>query len=229
MVSKNITIVQLEKMLENATVKTPILVKETLDKLAETAQKDIKKQYKQAFTLRKNGNSQDYTSRTTQVKQAKALTNVGSMKSITFTTAEYMGSHETGETVNRNLWAKSGKTGVVPFAFNAARGGGHGRAILQRYRFNNIGVIGKRAAGMGFRNGMNGVAGGAFFMNSKKSPNTIIIAQRSARKKIQFIRYIKPSVRIKAKNFFERGTAAALRSEHVRTHVQATVRNRLLF
>ena len=154
--AKEITIKQLTNIIKTYPKKSIPAQVATLNKLASVAKEKTKEEIKKGFTLRNN-----YTLNSLSVKKATDK----NRKSMLRTTAEYMGYHETGETIKHNLYSKNIKNGKVATASMYSRGRLRRNELLTQYRFNSMGTIGKRKSGFQ----MSTSSMGAFIIRNKKT------------------------------------------------------------
>ncbi len=224
--AKKLTMEQYIAGLKKFDKNSPKMAKAILDNLATTTQSNLKKSYKKEFTLKNN-----YTDNSTKVRKSKANKDLKQMKSITYTTAEYMGLHETGGTQKKNLWAANGKMNNVPLPTLASRGGNSQAPILNRLRINTqyggLGTIGRHVKGRGYKNGMSFSTRGAYFVTHRASGIRLIKMRLGRKGESVTIRPIVPSQKIKKRALFKKATAATLKSRNVGRMVKTEIKSKL--
>lgn len=149
----------------------------------------MRKEVAKSFTLRNK-----YTE--TSIRFDKA--SESKLYSLAFTTAEYMGYHETGEALDKNLWGVSEKYNPVSTSYS--RGGSYSGLLKSRYRFNEMGKIGTSKDKTSTR---------GFFELKRKRDDKRIIYERVG-KKLKAVRILEKEVAIEKSDFFDKGSDKVL-------------------
>ena len=196
--AKTVSMAELQKIFKKDLPRALDFAKvETLNILAGKTRKEVIRDVRGEFTLRNN-----YTIGSIRFEKATK----SSKQSITFTTAEYMGYHETGETLSRNLWGQS--MNVNPMGTIYSRGNSTLSKIKDKYRFNKMGKI----ATSKNRTSTNG-----FFMLKTKEGSPAIYKRTEWGKGvgkggIVAIKVLKKSEHIEEKAFFDKASDEVLKS-----------------
>ncbi len=157
----------------------------TLNALAGGTAKEVRKEVAKSFTLRN-----DYT--VGSIRFDKATKN--KLCSVAFTTAEYMGYHEVGESLGKNLWGTSEE--YNPISTSHSRGGNYKGVLKNKYRFNQMGKIGTSD---------DKTSTHGFFEIKRKRDGKRAIYERVG-KKIKTVRILEEDKPIKRRAFFDKAS-----------------------
>ena len=164
-----------------------------LNKAARETSNEAFKEVKKEFILRN-----DYTEKS--IRYDKATKN--NLISVAGSTAKFMGHHEIGKSLGKNLWGQS--EDINPLATDYARGGNKRNELAQKYRLNKMGSIGNskgRKSDKGF-----------FTITTSKGEDVVYERVGTGRKAIKAVRVFKKSVPITKKSFFRKATKTVMNS-----------------
>lgn len=163
----------------------------TLNALAGGTAKEVRKEVAKSFTLRN-----EYTVGSIRFNKATK----SKLYSEAFTTAEYMGYHEVGESLGKNLWGTSEE--YNPISTSYSRGGNYKGVLKNKYRFNQMGKIGTSDD----KTSTHGL-----FEIKRKRDGKRAIYERVG-KKIKTVRILEEDKSIKRSAFFDKGSDKMLKN-----------------